>query len=54
MTIDGALPGFSRHRYGGDRDLQVHALKAAELLEGLDLDLEMLDAMREVANEIGL
>ncbi len=27
-------------------DLEVHALKAAELLEGLELDQEMLDAIR--------
>ncbi len=40
--LAGLLHDIDMEVTGGD--LHVHALKAAELLEGLDLDLEMLDA----------
>ncbi len=42
--LAGLLHDIDMEVTGGD--LQVHALKAAELLEGLDLDEEMLDAIR--------
>ena len=44
MGPSGLLHDLDMEVTGGD--LHVHALKAAELLEGLDLDLEMLDAIR--------